>query len=139
MDLNKTSKIILGVLTFIPLLFAISFLIFIVINFFSVFFSQEPAMPMMLFSYLGHIIPYVFPVVLLSLGLFVFYIVHIVQNPVIDTEKRILWIVVVFFAYGVALPTYWFIHIWKNKPAKDKKADELIDEYNESGTQSGKF
>lgn len=139
MDLNKSSKIVLGVLTFLPLLVAVSFLGFIVINFLSVFFSQEPVMPMMLFSYLSYIIPYIFPIFLLALGLFVFYIVHIIKNPLLDTEKRILWTVVVFLAYGVAIPTYWYIHVWKNTPSKVNKADHLTDDYDEPGTRSQKL
>ena len=139
MDLNRSSKIVLGILTLLPLLFAISLMGFIVINFLSVFFSREPVMPMMLFSYLSYVLPYVFPIVLLSLGLFVFYIVHIVQNSFLDTEKRILWITVVFFTHAVAIPIYWYIHIWKNKPAKENKADELTDDYNEPRAQSQKF
>jgi len=139
MDLNKSSKIILGILTFLPLLFVISFLGFIIINFFSMFFSQEPVMPLMLFSYLSYILPYVFPIILLSMGLFVFYIIHIVQNALLDTEKRILWVVVMFLAYGVAIPTYWYIHIWKDNSSKVSNADELTDDYNEPRAQSQKF
>ncbi|WP_322574280.1 hypothetical protein [Fodinibius sp.] len=103
------------------------------------FFSQEPAMPMMLFSYLSYILPYVFPIILLALGLFVFYIVHIIRNPILDTEKRILWIAVVFLAYGIAIPIYWYIHIWKNDSAEATKGDDLTDEYYEPRAQSPKF
>ena len=96
-------------------------------------------MPLMLFSYLSYILPYVFPIILLSMGLFVFYIIHIVQNALLDTEKRILWVVVMFLAYGVAIPTYWYIHIWKDNSSKVSNADELTDDYNDQGAQSQKF
>jgi hypothetical protein len=139
MNLNKSAKIVLGILTFLPLLFLISTLGFFVFNFFSVFFSQEPEMPMMLFSYLSYVLPYLFLIILLALGLFVFYIVHIIRNASLDTEKRILWIVVVFFAYGVALPIYWYIHIWKNNAAKATNTDQITGDYYEPGAQSQEF
>lgn len=136
MDLNKSAKIVLGILTFLPLLLAMSLLGFVVLNFFSMFFSQEPVMPLMLFSYLSYILPYIFPIALLALGLFVFYIVHIVQNTILDTEKRMLWIVVVFVAYGLAIPIYWYIHIWNKNSGKANKADERIDDYYDPRAQS---
>lgn len=139
MNLNRSAKIVLGILTFLPLLFVISILGFVIFNFFSMFFSQDPEMPMMLFSYLSHILPYLFVIILLTLGLFVFYIVHIIQNSFLDTEKRILWIVVVLLVYGVAIPIYWYIHIWKRKTAEATKADELTDDYYEPGAQSQEF
>jgi hypothetical protein len=136
MDLNKSAKIVLGILTFLPLLLAMSLLGFVVLNFFSMFFSQEPVMPLMLFSYLSYILPYIFPIALLALGLFVFYIVHIVQNTILDTEKRMLWIVVVFVAYGLAIPIYWYIHIWNKNSGEANKADERIDDYYDPRAQS---
>ncbi len=139
MNLNKSTKIILGILTFLPLLFTISILGFIAFNFFSVFFSQEPKMPLMLFSYLSYILPYAFLIILLALGLFIFYIAHIIQNSFLDTEKRILWIVVVFLVYGFAIPIYWYIHIWKENSAKATKADKLTHDYYEPRAQSQEF
>lgn len=136
MDLNKPAKIVLGILTFLPLLFAISILGFVIFNFFSMFFSQEPVMPMMLFSYLSYVLPHLFIIILLALGLLVFYIVHIIQNSFLDSEKRILWIVVVFLAYAVAIPIYWYIHIWKNNSAQVTEADQLTGGYHEPGTKS---
>ncbi len=135
MSLNKPAKIILGILTFIPLLFVITVLGLIISNFFSMVFSQEPEIPMMLFSYLSYLLPYVFVVGLLALGLFVFYIVHIIQNSFLDNEKRILWIAIVFLAYGIAIPIYWYIHIWETPSFKKEEANNLTETYYESGTQ----
>ncbi|MEL7832538.1 hypothetical protein [Fodinibius sp. Rm-B-1B1-1] len=136
MNLNKPGKIILGILTFLPLLFAVSILGLIIFNFFSMFFTQEPAMPLMYFSYLGYILPYIFPAILLSLGLFVFYIVHLVQNSSLDTEKRILWSVVMFLVFGVATPIYWYFHIWKKDSKNDVQFTPSADKNHEPRTNS---
>lgn len=135
MNLNKPAKIILGILTFLPLLFAISILGLLVFNIFSMFYSQGPAMPMMLFSYLSYLLPYVFFIILLALGLFVFYIVHIIQNSMLDNEKRILWIAIVLTGYGIALPVYWYIHIWKNCSPEKPETNNRTEDYYGPGTQ----
>ncbi len=97
-------------------------------------FAQEPEMPMKSFSYLGYLLPYIFPAVVLSLGLFIFYIVHIIQNRSLDTEKRMLWIVITFITYAVATPIYWYIHIWKNKSRNEINSDPLADTAHEPRT-----
>ncbi len=96
-------------------------------------------MPMMLFSYLSYLLPYVFLIILLSLGLFVFYVVHIIQNSFLDSEKRILWIAIVFLAYGVAIPVYWYVHIWKSNSSEKAEANNMTEDYYEPGTESQKF
>ena len=136
MNLNKPGKIILGIVTFLPLLLAISIIGFVIFHFFSMFFSQEPAMPMMYFSYLSYLLPYIFPAILLSLGLFIFYVVHIIQNASLDAEKRILWIVITFMAYALATPIYWYVHVWKHEPHDDFETDPLVDTKHESRTYS---
>lgn len=135
MDLNNPAKIILGVLSFIPPLFAITILGLIVSNFFFMSFSENPEMPLMLFSYLSKLFPYIFFVAILALGLFVFYIVHIIQNSFFDTEKRILWIAIMFFAYGIAIPIYWYVHIWKQRSSKDTETNNLTADHYDPGTQ----
>lgn len=134
MNLNKPAKVILGILTSLPILFVISIIGFVIFNFISMFFNQEPAMSMMYMSYLSYIIPYFFLVVFLSLGLFIFYIVHIIQNQYFDSEKRILWIVVLFVLGGISMPIYWYVHVWKLSPNTDSVENPLMESNYESGT-----
>lgn len=117
MKLNNFAKIVLGILTFLPLLFVILTAGIMFVNIFSMMFSQDLFLPMMALSYLSHVLPYLFFIVLLALGLLIFYIVHIIQNSLLDTEKRMLWIAIVFLGYGIALPIYWYLHIWNANPS----------------------
>lgn len=133
MNLNKPAKIILGILTFLPILLAISIIGFVIFNFISMVFNQEPAMPMMYMSYLSYIIPYFFLVVFLSLGLFIYYLVHIIQNQYLDNEKRILWIVVLFVLGGITMPVYWYVHIWKIPSPTNNADNPLMESSYESG------
>lgn len=133
MDLNKSTKIILGILTFLPLLLAISIIGLIIFNFLSMFFAHEPYMPMRYLSYLGYMLPYIFPAILLSMGLFVFYLTHIFQNSLLDTEKRILWSVIMFLIFGIATPIYWYLHIWKQEAKNNIQFAASVDKNNEPG------
>ncbi|MEQ1642140.1 MAG: hypothetical protein ABL959_01685 [Pyrinomonadaceae bacterium] len=48
-----------------------------------------------------------------SLALTVFYIVHAVKNTKLDSNMRIIWIVLFFFGGMIAEPIYWYLQIWK--------------------------
>ncbi|MGM0545844.1 MAG: hypothetical protein ACQEST_03915 [Bacteroidota bacterium] len=88
------------------------------------------------FSYLSHLLPLIFPAILLSLGLFIFYVVHMLQNVALDTEKRMLWIIVTFIAYGISLPIYWYLHVWKNDPQHGLDSDPIVETHHEPRTDS---
>lgn len=124
MSLNKPAKIILGVLTFIPLLVVLGSFIFVMYEIITVLLSEEPFMPLLLMTYLSYVIPYMFTYFIFYLGLGIFYLVHIIQNVSLDTEKRILWIVVLVILSWIAMPIYWIIHIWKNH--NQPEPDSLI-------------
>lgn len=114
--LNKPAKMVLGVLTILPLIIMIALVIFGFIQFLSFFSTenQNPMMPMMYLSYLGYAIPFLFFYSLFYLGLGIFYVIHMFQNPLLDTEKRMLWIVVLITLNGLSMPVYWYIHLWKS-------------------------
>jgi hypothetical protein len=51
--------------------------------------------------------------IFLTLALTVFYIVHAVKNTKLDSNMRIIWIVLFFFGGMIAQPVYWYLQIWK--------------------------
>lgn len=139
MTLNKPAKIVLGIFTFLPLIFGIGSFIFAVHQIVSIVFSEDPAMPFMLLSYLSHVVPYLFILFPLYLGLGIFYLVHIIRNNYFDSEKRILWIIVLFILHAFAMPVYWYAHIWKEQTSKQPELKSDFDDPYESGTESPKF
>lgn len=138
MQLNKPAKITLGVLTVFPLLLASGTFLFGIYHIASFFFTGDPDMPMYFFSYLAYVLPYTFLVLLLYLGLVVFYLIHIFQNNFIDREKRFLWISILFLLNGIAMPAYWYIHIWNEKKPAHNHSKSYSREY-ESGAESREF
>lgn len=115
MQFNKTANIILGILTFLPFLIVFGAILFAAYQILEIFFSEKPFMPIFLLSYLGYIIPYMFLYVLFYIGLGIFYLVHIIQNSSLDTEKKILWVVVLITLNGISMPFYWYVHLWNEK------------------------
>lgn len=139
MKLNKPAKIILGILTYLPLIFGIGSFVFTLHQIISVVVSEDPVMPLMLFSYLTHVIPYFLILFPLYLGLGIFYLVHIIRNNYFDSEKRILWIVVLFILHAIAMPVYWYVHIWKDDSSGKSEPDTAFEKPYEPGTESHKF
>lgn len=54
--------------------------------------------------------------IFLSLGLTIFHIIHAVKNTKLDSNKRIMWILLFFFAGIITEPIYWYLEIWSEKP-----------------------
>ena len=40
------------------------------------------------------------------------YIVHLFKTPRVERDKRALWGITLFCAAPIAMPIYWFTHIW---------------------------
>jgi len=125
MNLSKSVKVVLGLLTISPLLIFIGGFLFAAYQFISTFFADDPMMPLLLLSYLGYIIPYIFSYFLIYIALGIFYLIHILRNPSFDTEKRILWIVVLVTAHIFSMPAYWYLHLWKTDP--NRNADSTFE------------
>lgn len=131
MKLNKAAKIILGILTFIPILFFFGAFGIFFYQLFSIPFIENPQMPMLIPPFLEYLVPLAIWLIFLSVGLFIFYIIHIIQNKNLDSEKRILWIVILVLVYGIAIPIYWYVHVWLNH---NRTSDSISKDYYEPGT-----
>ena len=51
----------------------------------------------------------------LSLGLLVFFIIHMINNKKLDSTERLVWILVFLFAGVIGYPVYWYMRIWTEK------------------------
>jgi hypothetical protein len=111
---TKTQKVLLGIFTLLP--FIIFPIIFLQIFQFVVHVvaesnhgDPEPA------DILAAVFSFVTPIILLgilSLGLLVFYIVHVASNKEIQPVERIMWVLLFIFIGVIAFPIYWLLRIW---------------------------
>lgn len=117
--MNKSKKIFIGFLSFLPLLVTIGFFIYFLSFISTIPFqdlnqnNEEP--PAWL---LTHIFSFVAMAILLAfvhLGLLIYFIIHAINNPRVKNDERIIWILVFIFVSTVGFPIYWGIRIWPDE------------------------
>jgi hypothetical protein len=113
--MKKWIKILLGLATLWPFLYLILFFLF---AFSSIFFmsgsgESDSGVPFFfIFFFAVHIFT-----ILWIMGLTVFYMINVFRNDRVDKDKKVLWAVVLFMGSIIAMPIYWYLYIWKDKPA----------------------
>jgi hypothetical protein len=55
-------------------------------------------------------------VMLLQFALIAFYIVYLFKAPRVPSDQKALWAVVLFMGGPVAMPIFWYLHIWREPP-----------------------
>ena len=48
-----------------------------------------------------------------SLGVMIYFIIHSVNNKLIDSNEKIVWILVFVFTGMIGFPIYWYLKIWQ--------------------------
>jgi len=118
MNLSKNQKIGIGILTFMPILGFIGY----IVSFFVIFiggigfessFNDNNAPPTAFFA--GFAMAFVFLIIALISGLaaMILHIVHITKNEKLKAQNngQLLWILVIVFANGIGGIIYYFIEI----------------------------
>lgn len=114
--MSRSSKALVGVLSFLPIISVVIFFA-LFIQLFSRFLQwdrTEPA-PQEVFSTIGPIFAFGIIMSLVSLGLLVIFIMHLIKNKAIDSTERVIWILVFIFAGIVGYPIYWYMRIWNDE------------------------
>jgi hypothetical protein len=113
--MSRSSKIFVGILSFLPilLLFVFLFLMFSMIPEFMRWEGHEPD-PYEVFGAFTPIIFIAIAMSILSLGLLIFFIMHLVRSKTMDSTERIIWILVLLFAGIIGYPIYWYMRVWKD-------------------------
>lgn len=119
--MTKSSKILVGIFSILPIILLVVYMIFAFRMFFSV--MQYP-MEMQDANYSSSIflkgmIPAIIVALIMSLaslGMLIYFIVHVINNKALDGNERLIWILVFIFAGMVGFPIYWYMRIWKSSP-----------------------
>src|SRR5882724_317504 len=101
--MTKSSKILLGVATFWPLLYMCLFMLSIV-------------------AVMTHGFDFPFPLLfvlhmltmLWIMGLMGYYVFNIVKDEQLKSDLKILWVLVIVMGSMLGMPIYWYVCIWKN-------------------------
>jgi len=114
--MSRSSKLFIGILSFLPIILLLV-LLFMVFSMFPTFFQwekYEPA-PQEVFSSIAPIFILGFGMSILSIGLLIFFIMHLLRHKALDSTERIIWILVFLFAGIIGYPIYWYMRIWKDE------------------------
>ena len=117
MKLSKPSKILVLVATFAPPVYMIAFFA----SFFLSFGKPGNASP--IFDNFGLFMAIHLCVMLLTFALLAFYIVFLFKTERVKPEQKVLWAVVLFFGGPIAMPIFWFVHVW---PSTHESSNETI-------------
>ena len=114
--MSRSSKLFIGILSFLPI-FLLVVLFVMIFSLFPTFVEwdrYEPA-PHEVFSSFGPIFIVGFGMGILSIGLLIFFIMHLIRHKAMDSTERIIWILVFLFAGIIGYPIYWYMRVWKNE------------------------
>ena len=108
--MSRSSKIFIGVISFLPVLFISGILMTIFFEF-SNGFGDADSEPSIVFENFGLIGGLSF---ILSIGLLAYFIVLATKNKKMDPTERAIWILVFVLGGIISYPIYWYMKIWKD-------------------------
>ena len=115
--MSRSNKILLGILTFLPMILLIGYLVYFlsfvlgVVSLEHGFVMEEEIMARHI---LGNAVVMIFLILImafLSLGIMIYYIVHANSNVLNDTSKKIMWTLVLIFTSPIGSLVYYFVEI----------------------------
>lgn len=127
MQLSKNQKLLVGILHFLPILGIIGYIVYLFSFIFGTISSIEhnpnqPPPPEFFAGFIGIFIILIITI-LISIGIKIFDIIHLVKNNRNDTgNKVLLWILLFVFAGTIAEIVYFFLEIL---PEKKQQQTEL--------------
>lgn len=107
--MERGSRIWLGIFTFLPLL-----LVFTYAAFFAMI-VRDLALQngdISLLADIGPALLLVLSLGIVALGLYIYYIIHVVYSKM-DSNEKILWLIFFVTCNVIAFPVYWYMKIWK--------------------------
>jgi len=112
MRISKPLAALIGVATILPAIYMALFFA----TFSSGLSPGATADEMPIFGTFQTMMAFHLAVMALTVVLLVFYVVHAFKNERLVGDKRVLWVVVIFFGSFVAGIVYWWIYIWHDEP-----------------------
>jgi hypothetical protein len=118
--MKRSTKLILGLLSVWPIFYMVLFFLFVlgIMGMSSWMMEMDNPEGMMsgISAAFGIVIVLHFLTIFTVLGLMAFYIIHAVQNQKLESNMKIMWVVLLCAAGMIVNPIYWYLNIW-NEPA----------------------
>ncbi|HXS36154.1 MAG TPA: PLDc N-terminal domain-containing protein [Flavipsychrobacter sp.] len=106
--MNKPNKILLGILSFVPLALALVIIVFVI----NMVFNSNNPLSLYVFSDFVPIIIIGVLASMCSVGLLIYYIIDLTRERSMADGEKIMWILLFLFAPVIAYPVYFFIRVY---------------------------
>ena len=113
--MTRGSKILLGILSFLPfvlLIFYLGAIFTFVTEMMAIQHTGEKPDPIFVWTRVSGVIVWAILLGLLSLGLKIYYIIHAVNNKAIESSERLVWVLIFVFVGLIGYPIYWVLRVW---------------------------
>lgn len=127
--MKKSTKVLLGILSFLPILFIIIYFV----GFFTVLITQIPELeqntgeiPTTFLSSIFGLLLFLILAGIIKLGLTIYYIIHASENPKNDSNKKIMWILILIFVGTIGNVVYYFLEIYPIDTAQKNITQNII-------------
>jgi hypothetical protein len=120
--MSKSGKIITGILSFSPLFFLTGYFILFFSFFLQMFMNMDDpakmAKPELFVTQFIGMFALLFLMGIVTLGLLIYFIIHINNNKKLDSNEKLIWILIIIFVGMIGKPVYWYMKIWKDEDEK---------------------
>ena len=114
--MSKSSKVLLGLLSILPLILGAVIIIQVFVLFPEMIaWSHDEPDPYTVFTTFTPVFVTGLIAGVLAVGLLIFFIVHMLNNKKIESGERLIWIIVFLLAGAIGYPIYWYLRIWKEE------------------------
>ena len=114
--MSKSSKILAGFLSFLPIIMVAGFfiLMFLFFNRMAEFRGDE-SRPFEMFSMFGRLFIAEIIMFLISIGVLLFFIIHLSRNKGMESTEKAIWVLALVLGNVICYPIYWYMKIWKEE------------------------
>lgn len=134
--MTRTRKIWLGILTFLPIVFFIGYFIAFFVFFIGMFQdigeinnNTNPSNNLEFLNNMGTffivVFLLIFFIIFMGLGIMIYYIIHANKNPLNDSNKKLMWTLVLIFTSTIGCIVYYFVEIVPLGKSSKKLEPEL--------------
>jgi hypothetical protein len=107
---SRPVALLIGILSVWPFVYFCSFIAFVVFTFASVGTRGKGSVfpPIFASIFVVHVLT-----MLLTFLLLAIYVYHAFNTDRIANDRRVLWVLILFFGGLIAFPIYWYLYLWK--------------------------
>jgi len=123
--MNKSTKIWLGILTFLPMFLIFAYIFYIFTAFIPTAIRLENShqeVPVELFQSISVMILFIALAIIIKMAIMIYYIVHASNNPKNENNTKIMWIVLLVLVGTISSIVYYFLEIL---PSKDNSNQSI--------------